>query len=83
MKITFKLSAGLSDYLPEGAKRNSVEIGVQSGETVHQVIDRCRVPREQAHVVLVNGVFIDEPGRDSSVLKAGDTLSIWPPVAGG
>jgi len=30
--------------------------------------------------VLVNGVFIDEPGRDSSVLKAGDTLSIWPPV---
>ena len=80
MKITFKLYAGLSDYLPEGAKRNSVEIGVQSGETVHQVIDRYRVPREQAHVVLVNGVFIGEPGRDSSVLKAGDTLSIWPPV---
>jgi hypothetical protein len=49
MKITFKLYAGLSDYLPEGAKRNSVEIDVQSGETVHQVIDRCRVPREQAH----------------------------------
>ncbi len=83
MTITFKLYAGLSEYLPEGATRNSTQIELQPGDTVNQVIDRCQVPRDLAHLVMLNGIYLATDQRDQSQLKTGDTLAIWPPVAGG
>jgi molybdopterin converting factor small subunit len=35
------------------------------------------------HLVLVNGVYIAPDQRDTRVLQEGETLAIWPPVAGG
>ena len=83
MKITFKLFAGLSAFLPSDATRKSTEIDVRLGETVHQVIDRFNVPREEAHLVMVNGIYLSPEQRDLSEIRAGDTLAIWPPIAGG
>ena len=83
MTITFKLYAGLSEYLPAHARRNSAEIELFPNETVDQVIDRQQVPREDVHLVLVNGNYLDEEQRAAHVLTNGDTLAIWPPVAGG
>ncbi len=83
MKITVKLFAGLSEYLPDGAYRNSVEVAVDSEQSISQVIQQFKVPAEQAHLVLVNGVYCAPPDRDQNTLKEGDTLAIWPPVAGG
>ena len=34
-------------------------------------------------LVLVNGVFIPPSERDVYKLKEGDSLAVWPPVAGG
>ncbi len=84
MKITFKLYATLTDLLPAGANANAVDIEIPDDTTLNQLIDKYRVPRELAHLVLLNGVFICTEDRDQSgVLKAGDVLAIWPPVAGG
>lgn len=83
MTITFKLYAGLSEHLPAHARRNSAEIELLPDETVYQFIDRQQVPREEAHLVLVNGSYLDEWQRATHVLTKGDTLAIWPPVAGG
>ena len=47
------------------------------------MIDRYNVPREMAHLVLLNGVYIKPEDRDKAVFNDGDTLAIWPPVAGG
>jgi len=52
-------------------------------ETVDQLIDRQQVPREEVHLVLVNGTYLDVRQRSTHVLSTGDTLAIWPPVAGG
>ncbi len=83
MKITLKLFASLTDYLPEGAVRNAAEVEVPAGASLNAVIDRYRVSRELAHLVLVNGVYAGASEREKSCLKEGDTLAIWPPVAGG
>ncbi len=84
MKITFKLYATLGDLLPPHAKRNIAEIEVDDDVTLHSIIDQYRVPRELAHLVLINGVFVCDADRDESgLLKEGDVLAIWPPVAGG
>lgn len=84
MKITFKLYATLQDLLPQGAVKNAIEIEVPESATLNDIIDQFKVPRELAHLVLVNGVFHCSEDRDlPQVLKEHDVLAIWPPVAGG
>jgi molybdopterin converting factor small subunit len=49
----------------------------------HQLTERFRMPKEWAHLSLLNASYLDLSERDEPVLKEGDTLSIRPPVAGG
>ncbi len=84
MQITFKLYATLTDLLPAGTLRNAATIEVDQSVTLNTIIDQFHVPREQAHLVLINGVFVCDTDRDQTgQLKEGDVLAIWPPVAGG
>ncbi|MDH3714614.1 MAG: MoaD/ThiS family protein [Gammaproteobacteria bacterium] len=84
MKITLKLYATLGERLPPGAYENAAQIDVAPDVTLNDIIDRYKVPRELAHLVLINGLFTCEEDRDRpGTLSEGDTLAIWPPVAGG
>lgn len=84
MKITFKLYATLQDLLPAGSVKNAVDIEIADDASLNDIIDQYKVPRDLAHLVLVNGVFHCETDRDQrQVLKENDVLAIWPPVAGG
>ena len=83
MKITLKLYATLTDLLPAGAFQNAAEIELPEGATLNAVIDKFRIPRELAHLVLINGSFHCDADWDKLALNEGDTLAIWPPVAGG
>jgi len=56
---------------------------VPDGVSAHQVLEQFGVPPEMAHLVLLNGVYLDARARDQALVKADDVLAIWPPVAGG
>jgi molybdopterin converting factor small subunit len=75
MKITLKLFATLTDYLPPDARRsNLVEIEVSPASSIlHKLV----------HLVLVNGHYINPEDRATRTLLEGDVLAIWPPIAGG
>lgn len=83
MNITLKLYASLAKHLPDDAERNIVAVEIDADTSVHQVIERFRVPRASAHLVLVNGYYIEPENRDEAIFKEGDVLAVWPPVAGG
>ncbi len=83
MRITLKLFATLGDHLPPEAHENAIQIEVPDDASPHQIIDNYKVPRKMAHLVLVNGIFVDPSHRDDARLKEGDVLAVWPPVAGG
>ncbi len=83
MKITLKLYATLTDLLPNNAFQNAAEVELPEGAKLNWVIDKYRVPRELAHLVLINGRFHCNADWDDLALQEGDTLAIWPPVAGG
>lgn len=83
MKITLKLFASLSQYLPSASAGNEAVLEVEEGATPAHVLDRYGVPERLAHLVLINGVFVPPESRSSSSLNEGDELSVWPPVAGG
>ena len=84
MKITFKLYASLTQYLPAEARYdNRVPLELPDGSTVAQVIEPFGLPQKLVHLVLVNGVYVPPDQRLSHVLKDEDVLAIWPPIAGG
>ena len=83
MKITIKLFALLAKYLPEGAVKNQLDIEVEAGLTVQEVIHHLKLPSEHCHLVLVDGVYISPSDRETRAMTEGEALAIWPPVAGG
>ena len=82
---TIKLFASLGDYLPPDAKDNAAEISVPADgdATITSVLTMMKVPMEKCHLVLVNGIFVSPSARAGHAIKDGDTLAVWPPVAGG
>lgn len=84
MQIYIELYASLMKHLPPGKSRFRREIKVEEGSTLSDLIKRFNISEEEAHLVLVNGHFVNcgEP-RDQRRLAEGDVVSIWPPVAGG
>jgi molybdopterin synthase sulfur carrier subunit len=84
MKITLKLFASLTDYLPVESKyTNIVALDIAPETTIMQLVERYRLPPKEVHLVLVNGSYIAPELRASKTLVEGDVLAIWPPIAGG
>jgi sulfur carrier protein ThiS len=84
MRITFKLFATLTDYLPPEARRsNQIELDVAPEASISQIIEPFGLPPKLVHLVLVNGKYIPPELRASQTLQEGDVLAIWPPIAGG
>ena len=84
MRVTFKLFAMLQDHLPlEARKDNALALDLPEGTTINQVIERFSLPQKSCHLVLIDGSFVPPAERAGRVLKDGETLAIWPPIAGG
>jgi molybdopterin synthase sulfur carrier subunit len=79
MEIEIKLFATLRDYLPKGSSRFSCKMGVDSHTQVQDILSRLKIPEDMPKIILVNGIH----GKKEQILKEGDVLSIFPPVAGG
>ena len=84
MRITFKLFATLQDYLPvEAKKTNALTMEVDDSTSVAQLIERFNLPQKLVHLVLIDGTYVPPAERAGRLLRDGETLAIWPPVAGG
>jgi sulfur carrier protein ThiS len=84
VKITLKLFASLSVHLPaEARSSHRIELDVEAGATVADVIQLQGIPPGQCAIVLVDGVWVPLAGRTGRTLLEGEVLAIWPPVAGG
>ncbi len=80
---TVKLYASLGSYLPNGADKNTIQVTLPGEATIAATLQRLHVPPERCHLVLVNGEFVPPGARANHVIQDGDTLAVWPPVAGG
>ena len=77
MIVNVKFFAGLRDLLPEGKDPHPVDMPLDA--TVGELLDQLQVPPDKPRIILVNGVH----ARRDHNLKEGDTLAVFPPVAGG
>ena len=75
MKIKLRLFSSLNQY-------NNCEDGpleIESNQTISQLIEALEIPKERIGIISINGRRADESTR----LKDGDALAIFPMIEGG
>jgi len=84
MRIYVRLFANLRDRFPS-EDRGRGEIELDEGTSLAGLIERLEIPDPLAQMVLIDG--IQQPRgrteRAKRTLEDGQTVSIFPPVAGG
>jgi sulfur-carrier protein len=80
MKIQLNLFASLTRFLPdpEGAGFSNL-VEIPEGTTIEALLDQLKIPREQPKIIFLNGIHAEV----NAVLKKGDRLGVFPPLAGG
>jgi sulfur-carrier protein len=79
MKVELRLYASLGRYLPENREGNFCIMEIDPGTTVQKLLHKLNIPPEAPKVIFLNGIH----ARGDEVLKEGDRLGAFPPVAGG
>ncbi len=79
MKVQVELYATLSKFLPPGAEGRKAMLELPEAATVGDLLARLDIPAEMAALLLVNGTH--QP--PETVLKDGEVVAIFPPLAGG
>jgi len=80
MKIEVKLYASLGRYMPQAVlekRQGYLEVG--EGTTIKALLENLKVPLETVKLIFLNGIH----AKNNEVLKDGDRLGVFPPVAGG
>lgn len=83
MIITFKLFAMLKEKLPPETKGEVIELEVEEGTRPIDLIHRFDIPREMAHLVMIDGTHLLQDEVENRILQPGEALAIFPPIAGG
>ncbi len=79
MKIELKLFASLERYMPEGSSRHAPrKLDVEEGTTIQALLEELRVPIPSVKTIFLNSVH----AQGDEILKDGDRIGVFPPVAG-
>ncbi len=81
MKITVKLFANLRELAPEQAQKGQWQLDLQQGGSLTDALKEIGFTAEQKEtvIIMVNG----RVAKEDQVLKNGDEVSVFPPLAGG
>jgi sulfur-carrier protein len=80
MKIQLRLFASLSKFLPGQKDPDFLNVlEIEEGTTIKTLLDRLEFPQDQPKIIFLNGMHAEE----NTILKEGDRLGVFPPLAGG
>ena len=83
MTLTVKLLASLIRFLPEGTKGAEAVIEVDDALTIDGLLDHFGMQQGQSHMIVVNGDHVALTERAAHALHDGDSVTVWPNMAGG
>ena len=80
MRIEVRLYASLARYMPaQGTKGFPEMMEVAEGLTIQELLQQLKVPVDSVKVIFLNGLHAS----GDQVLRQGDRVGVFPPVAGG
>jgi molybdopterin synthase sulfur carrier subunit len=79
MTVTVALYGGLARYLPPGAQNRRAALELPEGSSVLDVMRRLGMSDDLPSIPVVDG----KRASTETVLQSGESLSLFPPLAGG
>ncbi len=79
MKIELNLYASLAKFIPGNTRDKSCVMEISEDTAVKELLDGLKIPGDSIKIIFLNGVHA---GSDA-ILRDGDRLGVFPPVAGG
>jgi sulfur carrier protein ThiS len=79
VRVEVRLFATLTSFLPPAGRDGAISLEVPSDSTVHDVLQHLGVPADLERVALVNG----HDATPDRALRAGDVVTVFPPLVGG
>jgi len=79
MRVRVKLIANYMKLLPPGTQGNVIELEVQPGAAIGDVLGPLGVPLDDSTVLLLNGYQAEA----DALLSEGDTITAFSAIAGG
>ncbi len=79
MRVELRLFASLRRYLSDKADGSNCIMEVGEGTTIQGLLDRLDIPPDIPKLIFLNGTH----ARADTVLKDGDRVGVFPPIAGG
>jgi sulfur carrier protein ThiS len=79
MQIHIKLLNVYRKYMPQDAQGSTYNLDVPTGSRIEELLARLPIPSDESQVVLVNG----HTPQAGQILEPGDTVAIFPALAGG
>ncbi|MBU2511401.1 MoaD/ThiS family protein [bacterium] len=79
MKAEIRLFASFKKYLPDFAEGQKVIMELEEGTTIRTILQQFGVPIQSVKLVFVNSVRAEL----EDIIRDGDRIGVFPPVAGG
>jgi molybdopterin synthase sulfur carrier subunit len=79
MKIELELYASLTPYMPKKTDENPHLVEINESITIGEFLENLKIPTGAVRIIFLNGVH----ARGDEILKEGDRLAVFPPLAGG
>lgn len=79
MRVSVKLFATLTHYGPGVRAAEPFEVDLSDNARVIDLINTLHIPPVEAHVVFINNLIVQH----ETPIKLGDSIGIFPQVAGG
>lgn len=82
MKVKVRLLSGFRQYLHKNAKGDDIEVILENGSSVLDLLSKIGLPRDLPKNILINGRPFGEPPEEK-FLNDNDLVVIFPYVVGG
>jgi molybdopterin converting factor small subunit len=79
VKVCIRFLGVYREYLPANASGSTYSLETPSGTRIEELQAKLPIPAEQGQVILING----RTPLSGQVLKEGDTVAVFPAMAGG
>jgi molybdopterin converting factor small subunit len=79
IQVKVKLFATLRRFFPDYDPEKGIDVRIEEGSSIENLIQTLQLPQNEARVILINGIS----KMMTDVIKDGDQISIFTPLGGG
>ena len=79
IRVNVRLFATLRRFFPDYDPEKGIEVKVDQGSTVKNLIQTLQLPENEARVILING----KSKNLTDVIADGDQVNLFTPIGGG